>query len=303
MTTTTAPAGTGASATSPTASSSATETPASVPSQQTSQQRIASLISKQRAPAAPTPAAGSPPADSAPHGDSPDVSTGAESLADGDETKQDSKKKSDDVVPMAAFKARIGKLNENLRTTREELARESTEREKATAAARLLHEQNEALRAQLREGRAYDPRDEELADVRLSQAAKERAEAIAAAHEARLQEMHDRFEREAAKEALKATLSTQIETATSKYSLASREAVIAVMRSRDDITANEAARLVHEKEAKRLEALGYAPRQATAPAPSSAPVGVRAPGSGGSETGRFANNSRGIEEFLRARKQ
>lgn len=309
MTTTTAPAGTGASAGSPSASASESASPASETQNLSTAQRMAAHIAKSRsASSGAPPAAASPAGGSVPIGDSPDASTGAEGDEEGTDTasqdtpKQDAKKKADDVVPLAAFKERIGKLSEKIKATREELTTATIEREKVTAAARLLHEENERLRAQLREGRAYDPRDEELSDVRLSQRAKEEAENIERMKAERLAELRATFEQEAAREAMRAQLSVQIDRAVGSYALASREAVIEAMKSRRDLSANEAAKLIHEREQKKLEALGFIPRQSSPPAVPP-PTGVRAPGSAGGSSGRFPNNARGYLEWIERNKQ
>jgi hypothetical protein len=202
---------------------------------------------------------------------------------------------------MAAFKARIGKLSDNVKSAREESARLAHENQRFSTAAQLLQEENDRLRQQLREGVQYDPRDEELADVRLSQKAKERADAIAAEHKAKLQEMQDGFVQEAEREQIKARLSVQIESALATHRLANRADVIAAMKARNDLSASEAARMVHEREVKRLEALGFAPRQSTPPVVD-APVGAKPPGGAGG-TGRFSNNAKGMLDFLAARRQ
>jgi hypothetical protein len=130
----------------------------------------------------------------------------------------------------------------------------------------------------------------------------ERADALAQEHEAKLREMQQNFVMEAEREQIKARLSTQIENALATHRLANRADVIAAMKARHDLSAGEAARLIHEREVKRLEALGYAPRQ-SAPVVSNAPVGARAPGGASGGTGRFANNARGMLDFLDARRQ
>lgn len=304
MTTTTAPAASGASAGSPSALTSDSASPASDAPVLSTQQRMAAAIAKSRA----TPATVSPDAGAVPQGVSPDVSTGAEAEADGadkpanDEQRQD-KKKADDVVPKAAFLERIGKINEKLKSTREELTTATIEREKVTAAARLLHEENQRLREQLREGRAYDPRDEELSDVRLSQRAQEEAAAIEKMRAEKLAELRENFEKEAAREALRATLAVQIERAEASYSLASRDAIIEAMKARRDLTANEAAKLIHEREQKRLEALGYLPRQQPTTPAAPAPVGARAPGSAGGDSGRDPNNASGYLAYIQRNKR
>ena len=308
MTTTTAPAGTGVSAGSPSAMASDSASPASETQNLSTAQRMAASIAKTRSGLSTPPAAASPASGSVLLGDSPDASTGAESDEEGadktspDESKQDAKKKTDDVVPMAAFKARIGKLSETIKATREELTTATIEREKVTAAARLLHEENERLRAQLREGRVYDPRDEELSDVRLSQRAKEEADAIEQMRAQKLAELRANFEQEAAREAMRATLSVQIDRAVGSYALASKESVIEAMKARRDLSANEAAKLIHEREQKKLEALGYIPRQSTMP-PVDAPAGVRAPGSSGGSSGRDPNNAAGYLAYIQRNKR
>jgi hypothetical protein len=245
-------------------------------------------------------APGSPAGKPAPSGDSPDTSPGKEGEGTDDGADAPDERKQADAVPMAAFKARIGKLSDNVKAAREESARLAHENQRYSTAAQLLQEENERLRQQLRDGVQYDSRDEELADVRLSQRAKERADALALEHEQKLQEMQRNFVQEAEREQIKARLSTQIEGALASHRLANRADVIAVMKSRNDISAGEAARMVHERESKRLEALGYSPRQSTPPVDP--PPGTRPPGGAGG-TGRFANNAKGMLDFLDARRQ
>lgn len=289
----------GASSASPTDTqeTGATQAPAS-----TQSRMMASIAAKRAAAAAATPQApGSPAGQPALSGDSPESSPGNDASDDAVDAS-DERKQAADVVPMAAFKARIGKLSDNVKSAREESARLAHENQRYSTAAQLLQEENERLRQQLREGVQYDARDEELADVRLSQRAKERADALAIEHEAKLREMQQNFVYEAEREQIKARLSTQIESALSTHRLANRADVIAAMKARHDLSASEAARMIHEREVKRLESLGYAPRQ-SAPAVANVPVGARAPGGAPGATGRFANNAKGMLDFLDARRQ
>jgi len=262
---------------------------------------LASLAAKRGTPSAPQ-APGSPAGTPVPTGDSPGSSPGKDegTPADGVVTP-DEKKAGPDVVPMAAFKARIGKLSDNVKAAKEESARLAHENQRFSTAAQLLQEENERLRQQLRDGVQYDSRDEELADVRLSQRAKERADALALEHEQKLREMQQTFVQEQEREQIKARLSTQIETALATHRLANRADVIAAMKARNDLSAGEAARMVHEREVKRLEALGYAPRQSSPPVVD-APVGAKPPGGAGG-TGRFPDNAKGMLDFLAARRQ
>lgn len=289
----------GASSASPTDTqeTGAPQAPAS-----TQSRMMASIAAKRAAAAAAAPQApGSPAGQPALSGDSPESSPGTDASDDAVDAS-DERKQAADVVPMAAFKARIGKLSDNVKSAREESARLAHENQRYSTAAQLLQEENERLRQQLREGVQYDARDEELADVRLSQRAKERADALAIEHEAKLREMQQNFVYEAEREQIKARLSTQIESALSTHRLANRADVIAAMKARHDLSAGEAARMIHEREVKRLESLGYAPRQ-SAPAVANVPVGARAPGGAPGATGRFANNARGMLDFLDARRQ
>ena len=289
----------GASSASPTDTqeTGAPQAPAS-----TQSRMMASIAAKRAAAAAAAPQApGSPAGQPALSGDSPESSPGTDASDDAVDAS-DERKQAADVVPMAAFKARIGKLSDNVKSAREESARLAHENQRYSTAAQLLQEENERLRQQLREGVQYDARDEELADVRLSQRAKERADALAIEHEAKLREMQQNFVYEAEREQIKARLSTQIESALSTHRLANRADVIAAMKARHDLSAGEAARMIHEREVKRLESLGYAPRQ-SAPAAANVPVGARAPGGAPGATGRFANNAKGMLDFLDARRQ
>ena len=268
----------------------------------TQSRMMASIAAKRAAAAAAAPQApGSPAGQPALSGDSPESSPGTDASDDAVDAS-DERKQAADVVPMAAFKARIGKLSDNVKSAREESARLAHENQRYSTAAQLLQEENERLRQQLREGVQYDARDEELADVRLSQRAKERADALAIEHEAKLREMQQNFVYEAEREQIKARLSTQIESALSTHRLANRADVIAAMKARHDLSAGEAARMIHEREVKRLESLGYAPRQ-SAPAAANVPVGARAPGGAPGATGRFSNNAKGMLDFLDARRQ
>lgn len=289
----------GASSASPTDTqeTGAPQAPAS-----TQSRMMASIAAKRAAAAAATlQAPGSPAGQPALSGDSPESSPGTDAT-DENVDASDERKVSADVVPMAAFKARIGKLSDNVKSAREESARLAHENQRYSTAAQLLQEENDRLRQQLREGVQYDPRDEELADVRLSQRAKERADALALEHEAKLREMQQSFIYEAEREQIKARLSTQIESALSTHRLANRADVIAAMKARHDLSASEAARMIHEREVKRLESLGYAPRQSS-PTVGNVPVGARAPGGASGATGRFANNAKGMLDFLDARRQ
>jgi hypothetical protein len=290
----------GASSASPTdtTDTGATQAPAS-----TQSRMMASLAAKRAAATAataPTSAPGTPTGELETSGDVESTGNDDAPAPEGEDAAD--KRKKSDVMPLAAFQSRLDKLHNNVKSAREESARLAHENQRYSTAAQLLQEENERLRQQLREGVQYDARDEELADVRLSQRAKERADALALEHEAKLREMQQSFIYEAEREQIKARLSTQIESALSTHRLANRADVIAAMKARHDLSAGEAARLIHEREVKRLEALGYAPRQ-SAPVASNAPVGARAPGGASGGTGRFANNARGMLDFLDARRQ
>ena len=229
MTTTSAApsADSGASSASPTdpKDTGAPQAPAS-----TQSRMMASIAAKRAAAAAAAPQAPSSPAGQpALSGDSPESSPGTDASDDAVDAS-DERKQAADVVPMAAFKARIGKLSDNVKSAREESARLAHENQRYSTAAQLLQEENERLRQQLREGVQYDARDEELADVRLSQRAKERADALAIEHEAKLREMQQNFVYEAEREQIKARLSTQSESALSTHRLANRAAVGAAMK-------------------------------------------------------------------------
>jgi regulator of replication initiation timing len=292
----------GASSTSPTepTDTSATQAPAS-----TQSRMLASIAAKRAAATAATAvtsAPGTPTGELETSGEPPGSSPGKDAALASDGEDAPDEKKRPDVMPLAAFQARLDKLHGNVKSAREESARLAHENQRYSTAAQLLQEENDRLRQQLREGAQYDARDEELADVRLSQRAKERADALAQEHEVKLREMQQNFVLEAEREQIKARLSTQIESALATHRLANRADVIAAMKSRHDLSAGEAARLIHEREVKRLEALGYAPRQ-SAPVASNAPIGARAPGGASGGTGRFANNARGMLDFLDARRQ
>lgn len=288
----------GASSASPTES---TDTGAAQAPASTQSRMMASIAAKRAATAAtaPTSAPGTPTGELETSGDTESTGNDDATAPEGEDAAD--KRKKSDVMPLAAFQSRLDKLHGNVKSAREESARLAHENQRYSTAAHLLQEENDRLRQQLREGVQYDARDEELADVRLSQRAKERADALAQEHEVKLREMQQNFVMEAEREQIKARLSTQIESALATHRLANRADVIAAMKARHDLSAGEAARLIHEREAKRLEALGYAPRQ-SAPAVVNVPVGARAPGGAGG-TGRFPNNAKGMLDFLDARRQ
>lgn len=306
MTTTTATAATGVSAGSPTATASAiTDTPAGEPDNRSITQRMQDKLSTARSARTATPAAAvSPAAASDTHGEITDASTGAVSddgTKPADDKQQDGKKKADDVVPLAAFKKRIGEISEARDAAREEASQARHEAKRYAEAVRLLQEDNERLRAQRESGAAYDPRDEEIAALRLAEKAKQTAASLDDEFRKQVDEMKTAIAREAEREQLRAKLSNQIDEATKRYSLAERNAVAQLMTERRDITASEAAKLIHERELKRLEARGFVPRQQSTPA-APAPVGARAPGTGSSDTGLFPPTAAGMQRFLAARR-
>lgn len=303
MTTTTAQAATGVSAGSPTATASAiTDTPAGEPDNRSITQRMQDKLSGARAARAATPAAAaSPAADSDTTGDTTDASTGA---AGDDEAKPADDKQQDakaDEKRTSKFKARIDAANSARDAAREEASQARHEAKRYAEAVRLLQEDNERLRAQRESGAAYDPRDEEIAALRLAEKAKQTAASLDDEFRKQVDEMKTTIAREAAREQLRAKLSTQIDDATERYSLAERNAVAQLMTERRDITASEAAKLIHERELKRLEARGFVPRQQSTPA-APAPVGARAPGTGSSDTGLFEPTAAGMQRFLAARR-
>lgn len=297
MTTTTAApaAGTGASSDSPTdTTGAATAAPKSDGA------RMLDFLASKRAAGnadASTPQATPPDGKREKQGDSPDSSTGKGD--DADDKKVDEKTR---TVPLAAFQARIGKLQDNVKAAREEAASEAHEKARYAAATQLLSARIEALEAQLKSGTAYDPRDDELSALKMSQEAEKLAAQLNETREAKLKEAREGFELEIKREAFKAKLSSQIDEAAHAHPLADRDAIIAAMHSRRDLSAAEAAKIVHEREMKRLEALGFAPRQSAQSPPPPTPNGARSPG-GSSAPGTFENSARGMMDFLASRRQ
>ena len=232
-----------------------------------------------------------------PQGDSPDSSPG--NSDDVDDKKVDEKAR---TVPLAAFQARIGKLQDTVKAAREDAAREAHEKARYAAATQLLSARIESLEAQLRSGTAYDPRDDELSALKMSQEAEKLAAQLNQEREQKLKEAREGFELEIKRESFKAKLSAQIDEALAGNKLASRDDVIAAMHARRDLSAAEAAKIVHERKVKELEALGFAPRQSATSPPPPTPNGARSPG-GASAPGTFENSARGMMDFLASRRQ
>lgn len=88
----------------------------------------------------------------------PDV---AEGVKDGDKDK-DSDKTEPDSVPMAAFKARIGKLNGRIKELSEQVASKDLEVKRRDAAIDLLREEVIRLQKAAEAGTKLDPRDEQI---------------------------------------------------------------------------------------------------------------------------------------------
>lgn len=294
---------------SPVVNSVATEGAPSKP--QTTQQRMQDSIAARRAAAASaTTGPASPKGNSGkPEGVSPESSPGAADLADGS-TDPEGKEKPDEQatpqqrsIPEAAFKARLGQVQSKLTAEREGHASARLELEKAKAAIEILQASEQRYRQMLEEGRAFDPRDEELAARDFGDRAKSRSEELVREHEAALREAEQRVLEESKREQWKEKLSNQLDSALPRYQLASRRTVIEALKANPRLSVEEAAKTVHLKELERLERLGYAPR-AAAPAATTerADIGVRSPGSSSSTTGRFPNNAKGMEDYLAAQR-
>lgn len=297
MTTTTAApsAGTGASSGSPTDTTGAAQA-----APKSDGDRMMDFLAAKREASkatAATPQATPPDGKRETEGDSPESSPG--NADDVDEKKVDEKAR---TVPLAAFQERIGKMQDKVKAAREDAVRLAHEKDRYEAATRLLSARIEALEAQLKSGTTYDPRDDELSALKMSQEAEKLAAELNAAREAKLKEARESFELEIKREAFKAKLSAQIDEALQQHRLADRDAVIAAMHSRRDLSAAEAAKIVHEREMKRLEALGFAPRQSPQSPPPPTPNGARSPG-GSSASGTFENSAKGMMDFLAARRQ
>lgn len=305
-TTSATPAASDASAGSSTATNSApTEGAPSKP--QTSQQRMMASIERRRAESAKIAGTASPNGASGQEGAPPDSSPGTADGIDGATAPVDGKKPDEvevktRMIPEAAFKARLGEVSSKLSTEREEHATTRLSLDKAKAALQLQQGEIERLKQQLQEGRAYDPRDDEIAERDLASSAREVAERLVREHQEALRQQQEQFLLESKREQVKERIRSQIEDTLPKYPLADWSTVVGALKANPRLSVEEAAKTVHLREAERLERLGYSPRAAAAAASANgAPQGVpavRAPGSASSSTGRFANNQKGMMDFI-----
>jgi hypothetical protein len=301
MTTTTAPAASGASAGSPTALASAVDALPSAPPQSIKERMLATATAAQAKPSAPV----SPTAQDASSGDAPESSTGkAADVKDAERSDEDNdvKKKAPDSVPMGAFKARLAEEKQK----REAVAAEAHDLRltvsKYEAAVALLREELQQHKDARREGKAFNDVEEELAETRLGLKARELSEKLAAEHAEKLKQINE----EAAKEERRLSIRTQIEEKTqqavAKYDLVTPDEVYRYMEEVHRTTgrapsAMESARLISEHKEKQLRQLGYVRPSSTSSIQN--PMTVSAP-SGGANLGRSGSDRNSMAEFARA---
>lgn len=298
MTTTTAPAASGASAGSPTAPASAVDALPSVAPQSIKERMLATATAAQAKPSAPA----SPAAQDAKSGDAPESSPGkTDEAKDGERSDEgnDVKKKAPETVPMAAFKARLAEEKQKREAAASEAHELRLTVSKYEAAVALLREELQQHKDARREGKAFNDVEEELAETRMGLKARELSEKLAAEHAEKLRQINEEAAREERVLSIRAQIEERTQQAVAKYDLVTPDEVYRYMEEVHRTTgktpsAMESARLISEHKEKQLIKLGYVRPTATSSVQN--PLTVSAP-TGGANLGRSGSDRRSMAEF------
>lgn len=241
-------------------------------------------------------AAGSQPAEDAPRADDASTSSAAEPDADqtaalageGEDAKGDEPEK---TIPLQAFQRRLAREREKYSKAQEQLNARDLELKTTSTAVQMLQAELARVKEALASGQAFDPRDEQLHDLRLQQHAQAIGAQLLAEHQAALEAQAQA----AAKQAAQATLRSEMHEALDANQLVSfAELKSALLRAPDDA---DIAAVAKTLQAQKLALADKLRAQAQRPqAPRSAK-----PGAAGS-THRFSVDQSGMNAFLASRR-
>ncbi len=181
----------------------------------------------------------------------------------------------DERIPKAAFTERLARERKKQEAIAQRAESAELRAAKAEEAFRIMAAKSEALEKALREGRPFDPRDDQLSRYELAEEARKAAERV----DAEFAQRREREKREAleeqqtieAREAARA----EIKAALAKYPLAAFQEVVDHMVNNPSDDLEAAAKRIHESR----EAQGWIRKPTEPPAPP-APTLSRATSSG-----------------------
>lgn len=234
-----------------------------------------------------------PAAPEQPAGDAENVAAEATSEPeDGEAPEKASKKgkKDPDFIPIAAFKERIGRLNERYRSLAEQTQAKDLELSKQREAFSLLSQEYQRIREALEGGQSFDEKDEQIRQYELEKQVRSVSEKLMAEHQEALSKAAEQARIADAKEAL----IEEIADATQSFPLVDRRELIAAMKQTPGASADEVARALHDRKIEVARQYLVQPKPA---APRTA-----APQSQSIQP-RYENSAAGMLERLRAMRQ
>lgn len=150
------------------------------------------------------------------------------------------------TVSVEAFEKRVSQLTARSHKAEQTARQTKLDLGKAHKALELLSAEHERLRAAWRQGKAYDPRDEEVGNLRLGEKARQLANELDAADQKALVEatQHEEFI------AYRDELAAQMDDALGAHPLVHRSEVIALAKTDPSLSLEDAAAQI---EARKLE--------------------------------------------------
>lgn len=240
------------------------------------------------APASPEPVASEQPAEAAENVEA--EATSAPEDGDAPEKAQKKGKKDPDFIPIAAFKERIGRLNERYRSLQEQTQAKDLELSKQREAFTLLSHEYQRVREALEGGQSFDEKDEQIRQYELEKQVRGVSDKLMAEHQEALAKAAEQARIADAKEALIEEISEAIQT----FPLIDRRELISAMKQNPGASAEDVARVLHERKvelAKQylVQPKPAAPRTAVPQSQSIQP--------------RYENSAAGMVQRLRAMRQ
>lgn len=195
-------------------------------------------------------------------GDDGQRSDDSEASVKADDGKKTEKPR-EDVIPMAAFKERVGKLQRRIEQAEESASKASLDVNRYKAALELVNSDNERLKAMLQNGQGYDPTTEELHATKFEMKARDLGSKIEREHQEAIEKRRSEEANASKVESIKERLANEVNVVVEKYPLSDSDSVLAAMRQAHlagkRLTAHEAAKMIHDRENIRLAKLGYKP--------------------------------------------
>jgi hypothetical protein len=276
-------------------------TPSAGKGQSTQQRMLASLARSRDAEAKQAKPAAAP----APVDEASQQAAGDESASAGDpdpgpatEAAADEGKKDADVVPMAAFKERIGRMSAKIERLQEQLAARDLEAKKAAKAAELLQDALNKVRQQHADGVAFDERDDRLLQAELTERGRTLLQQLQAEHETALRQQTEAIQSEQLRETYRAQYAREISDALEQFPLVNRRELIAHLKEeatkKRPASTSQIAAMLHE------QALTTARRVLGASEPPPSPMTTRRPGAVAQH--RYSNNAKGMLAWVQERR-